>query len=96
MEISRTPGGLPPLAREEVAQRQQNARGGEVGGDPTSADRQAALEWRAADAAAARAAAVQTSEAVGRPTRPDLAEPGQDALAQRPPMERGARLDLRI
>lgn len=96
MEISRTPGGLPPLAREEVAQRQQSGRGGEVAGDPTSADRQSALERRAADDVAARAAAVQTSEAVGRPTRPDLAEPAGDATVMRPPMERGGRLDLRI
>ena len=96
MEISRTPSGLPPMARDEMAQRQQNVRGGEVGGDPTSADRQGALERRAADVAAARAAAVQTSEAVGRPTRPDLAEPAGDATVMRAPIERGSRLDLRI
>jgi hypothetical protein len=96
MEISRTPGGLPPIARDEVAQRQQNGRGGGVGGDPTSAERHEALERRAADLAAARAAAVQTTEAVGRPTRPDLAEPSHDAVAARLPAERGGRLDLRI
>jgi hypothetical protein len=93
MEISRVPSGLPPTARDEFQQRQQNARGGDVGGDPKSAERRAAAERAAADPAPA---AVQTSEAVGRTVRPDIAEPTSESPAQRSPMERGARLDLRI
>lgn len=93
MEISRVPSGLPPTARDEIQQRQQNARGGDIGGDPNSAERRAAAERAAADRVPA---AVQTSEAVGRAVRPDMAEPARDAAATRAPMERGARLDLRI
>ncbi len=93
MEISRVPSGLPPTARDEIAQRQQSGRGGDVGGDPTSAERRAAAERTAVDRAAA---ARQTAAAVDRTARPDLAEPGRDAAAMRPPPGRGAKLDLRV
>ena len=93
MEISRVPSGLPPTARDETQQRQQNGRGGDVGGDPKSADRRAAIERAAADRAAAQ---VQSTEAVGRTARPDMAEPTRDSAAMRDPMERGAKLDLRV
>ena len=93
MEIGRVLSGLPPSARDETMQRLQNGRGGDVGGDPKSAERRAAAERSAADRPAAR---VQTTEAVGRASRPDLAEPTRDAAAQRSPMERGGRLDLRV
>jgi hypothetical protein len=93
MEISRVPSGLPPSARDEVAQRARSGRGGEVGGDPTSAERRAATAQAAAERAAAR---TQTAEAVGRAERPDLAEPTRDPTAQLPPPARGARLDLRV
>jgi len=96
MEISRTPAGLPPIAREEMAERMKSARGGVAGGDPGAAERRAAAERQAADRDATRAAAVQTTEAVGRTVRPDLAEPSREAAAPRAPMERGARLDLRV
>lgn len=95
MEISRTPSGLPPVAREEMAERARHARAEVTGGDPGAADRRAAAE-RAADRDAARHAAVQTTEAVGRTVRPDLAEPSREATAPRSPLERGARLDLRV
>jgi hypothetical protein len=88
MEISRIGSGLPPNARDEISQRLQNGRGGEVGGNPKSADHRAASERQAA--------AVQTVAAVGRTTRPDLAEPARDVAAMRPPPERGGRLDVRI
>jgi hypothetical protein len=88
MEISRIGSGLPPNARDEISQRLQNGRGGEVGGNPKSADHRAASERRAAE--------VQTVAAVGRTARPDLAEPARDAAAMRPPPERGGRLDVRI
>ena len=93
MEISRVPSGLPPSARDETMQRLQNGRGGDFGGDPTSAERRAGAERAAADRAAAQ---VQSTEAVGRATRPDLAEPTRDATAPSSPTERGGRLDLRI
>jgi hypothetical protein len=93
MEISRIPSGLPPGARDELAQRARSGRGGEAGGDPTSAERRAAVEQAAAERAASR---VQTAEAVNRAARPDLAEPTRDATAQLPPSARGARLDLRV
>jgi hypothetical protein len=93
MEISRIPSGLPPTARDEIQQRLQNGRGGDVGGDPQRAERRAAAEQAAADR---MAAPVQSTEAVGRTVRPDMAEPTRDAAAQRAPTERGARLDLRI
>lgn len=93
MEISRVPSGLPPTARDEMQQRLQNGRGGDVGGDPKSAERRAAAERAAADRPATP---VQTTEAVGRTVRPDLTEPARDAAAMRSPMERGARLDLRV
>jgi hypothetical protein len=88
MDISRVPSGLPPSARDETMQRLQNGRGGDFGGDPTTAERRAAADRVAAQ--------VQSTEAVGRATRPDLAEPTRDATAPRSPMERGGRLDLRI
>jgi hypothetical protein len=93
MEIGRIPSGLPPSARDETMQRLQNGRGGDVGGDPKSAERRAATERAAADQAAAQ---VQSTEAVGRAARPDLAEPSRDAAAMRQSMERGAKLDLRV
>ena len=93
MEISRVPSGLPPTARDEIQQRLQNGRGGDVGGDPKNAERRAAAERAAADQVPA---AVQTSDAVDRTVRPDMAEPGRDATALRSPLERGARLDLRV
>jgi len=93
MEISRVPSGLPPTARDEMQQRLQNGRGGDVAGDPKSAERRAAAERAAADRPATP---VQTTEAVGRTVRPDLTEPARDAAAMRSPMERGARLDLRV
>jgi hypothetical protein len=93
MDISRIPSGLPPSARDETMQRLQNGRGGDVGGDPKSAERRATAERAAADRAAAR---VQTTEAVGRATRPDLTEPTRDAATPRSAMERGGRLDLRV
>ena len=93
MEISRVPSGLPPSARDETLQRLQNGRGGDVGGDPKSAERRAPADRAAADRGAAR---VQSTEAVGRVSRPDLAEPSRDAADLRSPMERGGRLDLRV
>jgi hypothetical protein len=93
MEISRVPSGLPPTARDEIQQRLQNGRGGDVGGDPKSAERRAAVERAAADR---MAAPVQSTEAVGRAVRPDMAEPTRDAAALRAPLERGGRLDLRV
>ena len=93
MEISRVPAGLPPTARDEMQQRLQNGRGGDIGGDPKSAERRAAAERGAAEREAVK---VQTKEAVARPSRPDLGEPAADAAAMRPPTERGARLDLRV
>jgi hypothetical protein len=93
MEISRVPSGLPPTARDEIQQRLQNGRGGDVGGDPKNAERRPAAERAAADP---QPAAVQTSEAVGRAVRPDMAEPAREAASARSPLERGARLDLRI
>lgn len=93
MDISRIPAGLPPGAREEFNQRLQNGRGGDVGGNPTSAERQASAER---GAAARQAAQVQTATAVDRTARPDLAEPAREPLAMRPANERGARLDLRV
>lgn len=93
MEISRIPSGLPPGARDEVSQRLQNGRGGDFGGDPTSAERRAAVERAAADRAAAQ---VQSTEAVGRTIRPDLAEPTRDAAVTPSPMERGGKLDLKV
>ena len=96
MEIGRTPAGLPPAAREEMAERLKNGRGGISGGDPGTAERRAAAERAAADRDAARSAGLQTVEAVGRAVRPDMTEPARDAAAPRSPMERGARLDLRV
>jgi len=96
MEISRSPAGLPPVARDEMAERMKSARGGVTGGDPGAAEHRAAAERQAADRDAARASATQTVEAVGRTARPDLAEPSREAVAPRSPMERGARLDLRV
>lgn len=93
MEISRIPSGLPPGARDEISQRLQNGRGGDVGGDPKSAERRAAAERGAADRASRE---MQTVSAVDRTTRPDLAEPSRDSAALRPPPDRGARLDLRV
>jgi hypothetical protein len=88
MEISRIGSGMPPGARDEISQRLQNGRGGDVGGNPRNADHRAASERQAA--------AVQTVAAVNRTTRPDLAEPARDVAAMRPPPERGGRLDVRI
>lgn len=93
MEISRVPSGMPPSARDELQQRLQNGRGGDVGGDPQRAERRAAAERGAADRATAP---VQSIEAVDRTVRPDMAEPAREAAALRSPMERGARLDLQV
>ncbi len=93
MEISRVPSGLPPSARDETMQRLQNGRGADFGGDPTSAERRASAERAATDRMAAQ---VQSTEAVGRATRPDLAEPTRDAAQPRSSIERGGRLDLRV
>lgn len=95
MEIGRTPAGLPPMARDETAQRVRQGGGGTVGGDP-GAERHAAAERQATDQAASRASGQQTTEAVGRTAQPDLGEAAREAATPRASMERGARLDLKI